>query len=563
MRLEDQEIIQPSPNIYQEINGVRHQVEGGYTLINKQQVAFHLGDYDTRQPLVIDPVLVWSTYLGGSGNEDVSGFRHNIAIDSCGYVYLTGETDSINFPTQAPGFQLTDPGAPSGNGPDAFVTKLDPTGTVLIYSTYIGGSNASSESRGIAVDTLGRAYITGRTAATTTGTLPFPETCGTTNQGNYDAFVVRLDPSGGLNTNAGAYARFIGGSNFDMGMDIAVNGATAFVTGSTSSSNFLPTPTPSNMGNTDIFVVRLNSNGCSHFYSKLIGGTGGDQSAAIAVRGNHAYITGSTTSTNGNFTPVIGTGGGVGDGFITRLNGGGNLVFSTRVGGIRSEIFNDVAVRPVPGNAGDAEAYVTGQSAGSGLPSPSDFPTTPGAFQTIRVCTDYNGYSAVVARFSPTGGLLYATFLGGMNSVASITCDYGTGIAADRSSSLSNPVVYVVGTTGTIDFPTVSPLLPTTPLSPNNPFPGGANNLGLSDVFLTRLPLIPPGIPIYSTYLGGSNGEDGGDIAVRSGANCQIYVAGRTDSSDFPTLPFLSGVPFAPTFSGGNYDFYVTKIKGC
>ncbi|MFL0499071.1 DUF7948 domain-containing protein, partial [Priestia megaterium] len=319
-------------------------------------------DYDSNYPLIIDPGLTYSTYLGGTASEDGSG----IAVDTGGNVYVAGSTQSADFPTTPGAFDTT------LNGPtDAFITKLDPTGNTLIYSTYLGGTDFDQGSS-IAVDTGGNAYVTGVTRS-----ADFPTTPGafdTTFNGTTTAFVTKLDPTGSTLT----YSTYLGGTSFDTGSGIAVDtGGNAYVTGSTQSADFPTTPgafNPTFNGAADAFVTKLDSTGSTLIYSTYLGGTDFDQGFSIAVdAGGNAYVTGFTASTN--FPTTLGafdtTFNGIFDVFVTKLDPtGSTLIYSTYLGGIFFDIGRGIAV-DTGGNA-----YVTGST------QSADFPTTPGAFDT-------------------------------------------------------------------------------------------------------------------------------------------------------------------------------------
>jgi hypothetical protein len=516
-------IRQRKPVIYQEVDGVRTEIQGGYVLTDRHQVSFRVAAYVASQPLIIDPVLFYSTYLGSGGLDGGSG----IAVDTAGNAYVTGETFSMNFltpfPTTPGSFQTT-----SGVGSDAFVTKLNPTGSALVYSTYLAGSGFDTGS-GIAVDALGNAYVTG---ATRSG--DFPTTLGafqpTFGGGFNEAFVTKLNPTG----SALVYSTYLGGRGGflgDGGSGIAVDGAgNAYVTGATDSPDF-PTTVgavqPTIRGGFDAFVTKLNPTGSALVYSTYLGGTSAsDEGSGIAVdTAGNAYVTGSTFSRD--FPTTVGafqtTRGGGFDAFVTKLNPTGSaLVYSTYLGGSDFDFGNGIAV-DTAGNV-----YVTGRT------DSSDFPTTLGAFQT----TFGGGFNdAFVTKLNPTGSaLVYSTYLGGSRSG-----DVGLGIALDTAGH-----AYVTGETNSSDFPTtVGALQPT--------FGGG-----FSDAFVTTLD--PTGSAlVYSTYLGGSGTpikqDTGFGIAVDTAGNA--YVTGETSSSDFPT----TAGAFQPTF-GGTSDAFVAKITG-
>src|SRR5436190_8491855 len=350
------------PVIYQEVNGVRREVAGSYVLTGTHQVGFRIAAYDASQPLVIDPVLSYSTYLGGSNTDQGLG----IAVDTSGNAYVTGRTQSTNFPTTAGAFQTT-----GGGTEDAFVTQLIPMGTVLVYSTYLGGSGID-DGLGIAVDALGNAYVTGVTFSTN-----FPTTAGafqTTLGGTEDAFVTTLNATGSLLV----YSTYLGGSDFDEGFGIAVDALrNAYVTGFTGSTNF---PTTAGAFQTtggdtvDAFVTKLRSEDRRVGYSTYLRGSGVDDGLGIAVDAlRNAYVTGFTGSTNvpttaGAFQTTF---GGTEDAFVTKLNPmGTGLVYSTYLGGSGVDDGFGIAVDAL-GNA-----YVTGATLST------NFPTTAGAFQT-------------------------------------------------------------------------------------------------------------------------------------------------------------------------------------
>ncbi|MGO9097611.1 MAG: SBBP repeat-containing protein [Bryobacteraceae bacterium] len=283
------EVRQQPPRVYQQIGGKRVEVSAHYALVARNRVRFELAKYDRKRELCIDPlVLVYSTYLGGSGEE----WGEAIAVDAAGSAYVTGATSSINFPTQSP-YQATYQGSE-----DAFVTKLAPTGNALVYSTYLGGSG-DDEGWGIAVDASGSAYLTGATSSTNFPTQsPYQGTfqAGLTNQGvAFDVFVTKLTPAG----NALAYSTYLGGG---AGWAIAADGAgSAYVTG-TAVANF---PTQSAYqatfqgGTTDAFVTKLTPAGSALVYSTYLGGSGIDEGYGIAVdAAGSAYVTGYTESSD-------------------------------------------------------------------------------------------------------------------------------------------------------------------------------------------------------------------------------------------------------------------------
>jgi hypothetical protein len=313
------------PLAYQVVNGVRKEISGSYVLNSKsaiknptsRSVSFQVATYDRSRPLVIDPVLSYSTYLGGSGIDQ--GELHGIAVDALGNAYVTGTTSSTNFPTTIGAFQTTF----GGGGLDAFVTKINPTGSGLVYSTYLGGSG-DDDGSGIAVDALGNAYVAGTTSSTN-----FPTTPGafqTTVGGFEDAFVTKLNPTGsGL-----VYSTYLGGSGQDFGRGVALDSAgSAYVTGFTRSTNFPTTigafQTTFGGGFGDAFVTKINPSGTGLVYSTYLGGSGDDGGGGIAVDSMpnpNAYVTGTTSSINFPTTPgafQTTFGGGPRDAFVTKI----------------------------------------------------------------------------------------------------------------------------------------------------------------------------------------------------------------------------------------------------
>jgi len=501
-------LIQHKPIIYQEIDGKRKELDGGFVILkndkDKDVYAFKVPEYDRTRPLIIDPVLVYSTYLGGSDGD----YGFGIAVDSQGNAYVTGETSSTNFPIQN-AYQ----GTFAGLYNDVFVTKLSPSGS-LVYSTYLGGSGQYDFSYGIAVDSSGNAYVTGSTWST-----DFPTTQNgfqTTYGGGYnDAFVTKLSPEG----NSLVYSTYLGGSGMDVGHSIAVDSSgNAYVTGYTDSTNF-PTQNAyqgSRSGDYDAFVTKLSPEGNSLVYSTYLGGSGGDRGYGIAVdsQGN-AYVTGLTRSTNfPTQNAYQGSNRGDRDAFVTKLNPQGNsLVYSTYLGGSGMDVGNGIAVDS------SGNAYVTGKT------ESTDFPTQ-NAYQGR-----YGGgtYDAFVTKLSPQGNsLVYSTYLGGS------AWDEGCGIAVDSQGN-----AYVTGETASANFPT------------QNAYQGRYGG-GTYDAFVTKLS--PEGNSlVYSTYLGGSGEDRGYGIAVDSQGNA--YVTGETASANFPTQNAYQGS------NGGNGDAFVTKLS--
>lgn len=511
-------LIESRPRIYQSVAGVRRVIFGHYTVDGPGQVGIRLGAYDHRHRLIIDPQLIYSTYLGG--NASVSG--NGIAVDSSGAAYVTGLVSPGTFPTTPGAFQTSYGG---NSNSYAFVTKLNPNGSALLYSAYLGGNGTGDLGSGIAVDSSGDAYVTGLTTSRN-----FPTTPGALKTtGVYNAFVTKLSPDGAQLL----YSTYLGGSNgtdsglHDFGNGIALDSVgDAYVTGQTNSATFPITSGAFQTtcgGGYDAFVAKLNPDGSGLLYSTYLGGSGGDSGNGIALDGSgDAYVTGGTSSANfpttsGTFQATYGGGG---DAFMTKLNPtGSGLLYSTYLGGNGGDGGASIAV-DIPG-----DAYVTGR-AGSG-----NFPTTPGAFQTNY----FSGYgNAFVSKLNPSGtALLYSTYLGGSGD------DFGNAIALDSSGD-----AYVAGRANSGDFPT-------TPGAFQTIFAGGA-----ADAFVSKLN--PGGTALlYSTYLGGNYQEFGNGIALDSAGS--VYLTGGTGSSNFPTT---SGA-FQTTNGGHDLTFntFITKLN--
>jgi hypothetical protein len=481
------------PLIYQEDSGWRREIPGGYVLKNAHEVAFRVGAYDPTRPLVIDPVLAYSTYLGGNEGD----YGEGIAEDASGNTYVAGSTESSDFPTSAGAFQTALAG-----GVNVFVTKLNPTGTALVYSTYLGG-NGPDYGDGIAVDSSGNAYVTGRTDSTN-----FPTTAGAfqtalqaTLAGRANAFVTKLSPSG----SALVYSTYLGGTNFDGGDAIAVDSSgNAYVTGWTASTNFPTTAgafqtalaSPVGYGG-NAFVTKLNPTGTAPVYSTYLGGNLVDVAHGIAVDSSgNAYVTGGTRSPNfpttaGAFQTSL---AGFSNAFVTRLNSTGSaLVYSTYLGGSNKDEAYGIALDS------SADPFVTGETMSS------NFPITPGAFQTALAGSE----NAFVTKLNPAGtALIYSTYLGGSGQ------DSAYGIAVDSSGNAN-----VTGPATSSNFPTTAGAFQT-------------SLAGTANAFVTTLNASGSAL-VYSTYLGGSSADSGYGIALDALGNA--YVTGSTESSNFPT----------------------------
>lgn len=506
---------QHRPTVYQERDGKREAVAGKYTLLASAaglpEVGFAVGPHDATRPLVIDPVLSYSTYLGGTGTDRATA----LAVDAGGNAYVAGTTTSADFPTVSGGFQ-TGPGGTGSRG-DVFVAKLDPSGSTLLSATYVGGGGGD-EPRGIALDGDGNAYVTGNTDSSN---FPTANPLYASLRGELDAYLFKLSADGA----ALVYSTYLGGQGRDLGLGVAVDAAgRACVVGQTASTNF-PTqnaaqPLPGGtQTREDAFVTRFAANGGALIYSTYLGGARQEMIGnvgGIAVDANGAaYVGGSTSSSDFPVTPGVfdgelgGTPGTL-DGFVTKFSPEGVPVYSTYLGGGLSDTVAAIAVD------GQGEASVTGST------NSLDFPTES------PVQEDYGGgdADAFVAKLTADGtGLVYGTYLGGDAT------DNGYALAMDAAGS-----AYVTGGTFSRNFPIARPLQPPA---------------GNFDAFLARLS--PSGTLAFSTYLGGASQDTGYGVAVDG--NGEMYVAGHTLSTAFPLL-----LPLQDTLRG-NGDAFVARVS--
>jgi hypothetical protein len=517
------EVIFHKPVVYQSAThnelrttngGGRDLVDGQYVLSGDDRIAFQLAHYDRSRPVVIDPTLTYSTYLGGSDWDHGSG----IAVDASGNAYVTGITSSSDFPTTPGALQTTFAGGPVGNAVDAFVSKLNADGSALVYSTYLGGGYVD-EGAGIAVDASGNAYVIGRT-----GSSDFPTTAGafqtTFGGGLFDAFISKLNAEG----SALLYSTYLGGSGSEAGYGIAVDvSGNAYVTGFTQSSNFPTTPgafQTTLRGGAGAFITKLNAGGSALVYSTYLGGSAAEAGNGIAVDvSGNAYVTGFTQSSNFPTTPgafQTKFGGGPEDTFVSKLSTDGSaLLYSTYLGGSGDDESLGISVDA------SENAYVTGGT------SSSDFPTTLGSFQT-----SFGGgpVDAFVSKLNASGSaLLYSTYLGGSDY------DAGFALAVDASGD-----AYVIGTTGSPNFPTTPDAFQATLHGSGSAFVSKLNGAGSA--------------LLYSTYLGGRSVDYGRAAAVDASGNA--YVTGLTGSSDFPITPGAF-----QTILRGSSDVYISKFN--
>ncbi len=445
------------------------------------EAAFAIGDSNELEQSIMNPIN-FSTFIGGNEHEEVG----SIAVDSFGCVYITGFTESPDFPL-VNAYDNT-----MGGNQDCFVAKLSADGSELLYSTFIGGES-SEYGVSIAVDSSGNAFVTG---VTESSDFPMVNAYDSTYDGGLDCFAFKLSADG----SELLYSTLVGGEEMDQATSIAVDSSgNAIVTGRTSSSDF-PTVNAYNNtyagGNGDCFVFKLSADGSELLYSTLIGGEDFDDAESIAVDSfDNVYVSGHSTSSN---FPTVNTYdstlGGERDCFVFKLSAdGSNLLYSTVVGGVENDETTSIAVDS------SGNAFVTGMTE-----SP-DFPTVNALNNTLGGWRD-----CFVFKLSADGSeLLYSTFISGEEY------DHASSIAVDSSGN-----AFVIG-----DTP--SPMLP----PPVNAF---CNTIiGSQDCF--ALVLSADGSDfLYSSLIGGQHFDHASSIAVDTSGD--VYIAGHTESTDFPIV---------------------------
>jgi hypothetical protein len=542
----------------------REPVEGRFVLLAGKTVGFRVGSYDKGRELVIDPTLTYLTYLGGSGYQGCCGDSANgIAVDSAGNAYVTGITASADFPV-VNAYQQKVKVSPNRSPGNAFVTKLNPTGTALMYSTYLGGSGDywyRDSGRGIAVDGSGHAYVTGYTGSTdfpvtkATGAYQVANNAASKN-GARTAFVTKLSADG----SSLVYSTFLGGSGYNSGVSVdgdSGNGIAldpaghAFIVGTTFSSDFPFTPgayqrvnkSGTNTYRSNAFVTKLNAEGTALDFSTYLGGSGAsshykgsDYGWGIAVDGNgDVYVTGSTDSKDFPLTSnayqnmlrsvSIDYASGS-NAFVTKLNSTGTaLIYSTYLGGTNSD--HGSGENPYYGDVGFGVAvdpscsiYIAGRAASY------DFPITSGSLQTANPQSNISEASGFVSKLKADGTAPeYSTYLGGASRGGLAIGDYATGIAVDAHGH-----AYIVGETQSTDFPHSADAAQPSLLDTNGSRSGNA--------FITELDDAGSGV-VYSSYLGGSGNSAGGDIgsAIAIDASGNAYIDGQTYSHDLAVTP--------------------------
>jgi hypothetical protein len=497
------ELVQHCPVAYQMAGGERREVASNYVISDETTVTFSLGDYDHGQKLVIDPRVAYLTYLGGNGGDNVT----DIKVDQAGDVFAAGSTTSTNFPGPNPG---------SGNtGFAAFVSKLSPDGSTVLYTTFLDGEDNDGQNSlnvgvfrpDLALDAVGNAYLAGGTDSAdfpvTNGAYQTRRLCGGVFGCLFpeEGFVTKLNSQGNI-----VYSTFLGGRNSDYLNSIAVDSSgRAYVTGGTYSG--LTFPTNNQFQGTGVFgsdtleafLTVFNADGSDILYSTGLGGSGVDQGNEIALdAANNVYLVGRTTSDANSFplrNAFQNTNGGSFDVFVakfnTSLSGDASLIYSTFLGGSGTDNGVGIAVD----SAG--QAYITGSTGSSNFPLDVPFRST---FQ--------GSGEAFVSIISVNGNdLVTSSFLGGSNQ------EEGKDIALGP-----NGLIYVTGNTQSTDFPMALPFQPT--------------NRGGADAFVTKLKF---GVGVISSsYLGGTGNDIGLSVVVRGN---QIFISGVTGSNNLITTP--------------------------
>jgi len=568
--LKDETIRFAAPLTFQDTENGRQTIASRYVLKGGNKVAFAVGDYDKSKTLVIDPKLLYSTYVGGNTEfidivEGKGDSINGVAIDASGNAYLTGNTDSTDFPVSGNALQseleLRGDDACLIAGPllcgDAFVTKLNSTGTAIVYSTYLGGHN-SDEGFAIAVDSTGRAYVTGGTDPFNAGNFCinpylFPTTLNPyQNKPCYgarrdsDAFFTVLTAGG----DDLVYSTYFGGSDEEQGNAIAIDSAgNAYIAGETNSDN-LPDKNAfqTNHGNNntdvnDAFVAKFNPNETGNdslLYASFIGGNGDDKAHGIAVDAvGNAYVVGETASNNLAVRAPVGSplesafNGGASDGFIAKVDvtnatGANSLVALSYYGGAGRDVINAVSVE-----AATQRTHITGRTDNA-----TGFPIL-NAFDANVVG---NGEAFVAKINADITAQFYSSFLGGSSF------DEGRAIAIDEANN-----VYVSGNTLSLNFPHINAF--------QNAHAGGG------DAFMTKISAVATPVKpkiLYSSFLGGagagstSGREDSNGIGLDKKGN--VYLGGITAS---PTYPTTTGVikSSSPNVTQFNLDGFVAKVE--
>lgn len=497
------------PLAFQVSGSGKETVDVRYKKLGKNRYGFHVGAYDRDRELVIDPlILAFYTFLGGTGDDDFQ----DIALDASGNIYACGASTSTDFPLQTP-YQ----GAIAG-GRDVVVAKFTNDGTGLLFSTYIGGDDEDN-CIDMELDSTGAIYVAGLSGSSNFPTVnPYQGSLA----GNWDGFIFRLSADG----STLLYSTYFGGMGQDWMMDIALNNADEiYVTGVTYSFDDFPLQNALQStyggGEGDAFLAKLNASGSGLLFSTYLGGSGGELSHGLELDASgNIFVAGNTAS---NDFPVLNayqsvkSGGEYGeDGFVTKVSADGStILYSTYLGGDRSEFLYDIAV--------DASGafYVAGSTYSL------DFPVTPGAFQEIKHSSDL--YSeGFLTKFTADGSALtYSTYLGGTDNYGEIM----------KIAPQADGTTYVTGNDWCADFPVVDTYIP------DWWTPAGA--------YVARFSADGSSL-LYSSFVTKDGG--GNSFAMEVDGSGAVYVAGMGGGD------WTAYEGYQETFGGGNSDGYVAKL---
>lgn len=551
-------IRQSRPILYQEINGERVEVEGSFSISEPFTYGFNLGDYDRSLPLIIDPFIGYSSFLGGSSQDEGYG----IARDASGGLYVTGYTESSSFPIKGQ-FQTNQ------SGDDAFVSKFDMSqngNASLVYSTYLGG-DGGDYGADIQVDGSGQAHVTGHTRSSTFPIVNGFQTSIPGGGGNATAFLTKFNAAG----NGLLYSTYLGGSNdVDIAHDIDLDsGGNAYLSGRTNSSNF-PVSAGAfdtvHNGGRDVFVAKMNPNAsgaASRVYATFVGAGGDEEGNGISVdTSGRAYVTGYTLSNTFPTVNAFDSGfNGSRDAFVLRVNATGSaLDYSTFLGGSNDDTGggsgNAASVLDEGNGGGGIDVDGTTTVCVTGETQSNTFPTTSGAFDN-----SFNGSRDVfVARIdtalSGASSLLYSTYLGAGQDEA------GFDIATNGSGQCC-----VTGYTNSSTFPTKDTIPTSSAVTPST-YNGASKNDNI-DAFLVTLNLNNSGVApdatdlVSSNFMGGDGDDVGFGVAVGGGECC---FTGRTNDGspdDFPVTTSdtaMTNIAFQTTHQGSR-DTFVTCVS--
>jgi hypothetical protein len=503
-------MIQQIPAVYQNINEHRLTVDAKQVLDDDGGIRIALSEYLPDHSLIIDPVLSFSRYFGGSGEEEII----SLTTDAEGNIFITGGTSSPNLPLSNGSLSYTPDMFDVEGNRLAFVAKLDPTGSRLIYLTYLGGTKTAT-AHYIQVDNEGNAYVAGRTEADDFPTRnPIQSRYG---GGSDDVFLSKLNANG----SSLIYSTYLGGSEYDQARSMALDkNGNVYITGRTESANYpvLNPIIPGYSGKQDAFVTKVSADGSRMIYSTYLGGRENDIGHAITIdTDGNAYVTGLSNSPD---FPTVGAiqpsfrGGDGDDTIVVKINSAGtSLVYSTFIGGSGDDESRAIAV-DAAGNV-----IITGYTRSHDFPTINALqPNFGGASHDIFV-TSLNASGS---------GLRYSTYIGGSGS------DYGRGLAIDADGN-----IYITGYTTSLDFPIHQPLQET--------YAGGT-----ADTIVVKLDPMASKL-LYSSYLGGSGYERGRAITVDAFGN--ILVSGRTESDDFNVT-----TPASPSYGGGADEAFIVKL---